>query len=214
MIALYINALCPSVLQLDLPFKIELSMLVLKKLIDCLHDTFITSKTSITKLGFQFRKQVEVRIGVKPDGEEFQSAVSCSSNGNLGCVSWCWNRTPWDSLPSLFTREFLTRSCTDSTVSSSMASFGRPDRSSSPTLSVPLLNSGAHLSQCYRKGTPSQVYPWSLHGFPWGTSRYLMMALISTFSIWSNWHTSLLIKVCFMLLNLCKTACSWVSNLQ
>jgi hypothetical protein len=60
------------------------------------------------------------------------------------------------------------------------------------------------------------VYPWSLHGFPWGhpfLQMYLMTALISTFSIWSKWHTSLLIKVSVMLLNLCKTACYSVSYL-
>jgi hypothetical protein len=37
------------------------SILELKELIDRLHDTFIASKTSTTQLGFQFRKQVEVR---------------------------------------------------------------------------------------------------------------------------------------------------------
>jgi hypothetical protein len=56
-----INALYQPVLQLVWPFKIELSILVLKELIDRLHDTFIASKTSTTKLGFQFRKQVEVK---------------------------------------------------------------------------------------------------------------------------------------------------------
>jgi hypothetical protein len=38
--------------------------------------------------------------------------------------------------------------------------------------------------------------------------------LISTFSIWSKWHTPLLLKLCFVKLNLCKTACNSVSNLQ
>jgi hypothetical protein len=59
-IALYINTLCPLVLQLVSPFKIEHSYLFL---IDRRHDTFIASKTSATKVGFQFPKQVEVRGG-------------------------------------------------------------------------------------------------------------------------------------------------------
>jgi hypothetical protein len=55
-IALYIKALCPPVLKFVLPFKIDLSILLLKELIDRIHDTFMASKTSTTKLGFQFRK--------------------------------------------------------------------------------------------------------------------------------------------------------------
>jgi hypothetical protein len=43
-------------------FKIELSILVLKELIDRHYDTFIASKTFTTKLGFQL-KQVEVKMG-------------------------------------------------------------------------------------------------------------------------------------------------------
>jgi hypothetical protein len=49
--------------------------LVLKELIDSLHDTFIAYRTSTTKLGFQFRKQVKVR-GAK--SEEY---------GGLGRIS-------------------------------------------------------------------------------------------------------------------------------
>jgi hypothetical protein len=49
------------VLKLVLPFKIELSILVLKKLIDRLYETLIASKTPTTKRGFYFREQVEVR---------------------------------------------------------------------------------------------------------------------------------------------------------
>jgi hypothetical protein len=41
----------------------NLSILVLKELNDRLHDIFIASKTSTTKLGFQFQKQVEVSRG-------------------------------------------------------------------------------------------------------------------------------------------------------
>jgi hypothetical protein len=51
------------VLQPVKTFKIELSILVLEELIYRLHYTYIASKTSTTKLGFQFRKQVEVRGG-------------------------------------------------------------------------------------------------------------------------------------------------------
>jgi hypothetical protein len=53
--------------------------LVLKELIDCFHDTFIATKSSTTKLGFQLRKQVEV---IEPssenmgDGEEFKSVAA------------------------------------------------------------------------------------------------------------------------------------------
>jgi hypothetical protein len=43
--------------------------------------------------------------------------------------------------------------------------------------------------------------------------RYLMTTLISNFSVWSKWHAPLLTKVCFMLLNLYKTACNSVSIL-
>jgi hypothetical protein len=42
-----------------------------------------------------------------------------------------------------------------------------PSRSSSLMLSLPLFNSVAHFfTQCCRKGTLSQVYPWSFHWFP------------------------------------------------
>jgi hypothetical protein len=77
---MHINALCSPVFQLVLPFKIELSISVLKELIDRLNGTFIASRMSTTKLGFQFRKQVEVRGGEfvnsaekMGDGEEFKS---------------------------------------------------------------------------------------------------------------------------------------------
>jgi hypothetical protein len=58
--------------------------------------------------------------------------------------------------------------CTASAVTLLVAFFGRPGRSSSPMLSLSLLNLAAHFSKCYRKGTPSEVYLWSLLGFPWG----------------------------------------------
>jgi hypothetical protein len=38
-----------------------------------------------------------------------------------------------------------------------------------PPITIPLLTL-ADFTQCFMKGTPSQVYPWSIHGFPWGTS--------------------------------------------
>jgi hypothetical protein len=45
-----------------------------------------------TKLGFQFRKQVEIRRGqvrrIWGMGKNFKAVVSCSSHRNLGCVSW------------------------------------------------------------------------------------------------------------------------------
>jgi hypothetical protein len=66
--------------------------LVLKELIDRLHDNFIASKTSTTKLGFQFWKQVEVRGGqvwrIWGMGKNFKAEISCSCHRNLGCVSW------------------------------------------------------------------------------------------------------------------------------
>jgi hypothetical protein len=69
----------------------ELSILVLKELIDRLFDTLIASKTAITKLCFRFRKQVEIRVGQSRRiwglGKNLKVAVSCSSHRKLGCVS-------------------------------------------------------------------------------------------------------------------------------
>jgi hypothetical protein len=113
----------------------------------------------------------------------------------------------------------MTRSCKASAVSSLMASFGphaAHHLQCSPCSSY--IQQPICFTVLYRKGVPSKVYPWSLHGFPWGTplswdtpflQRYLMTALILTFSIWSKWHTPSLINMCFMLLNLCKTRVTW-----
>jgi hypothetical protein len=82
----------------------------------------------------------------------------------------------------------MTRSCTALAVLSLVTSFDRPNRSSSPMLSLTLLNLATHLSQCFGKGTPSRLYPWSFHRFPWGLFLYymlFMMTPISIFCIWS-----------------------------
>jgi hypothetical protein len=69
----------------------------------------------------------------------------------------------------------MTRSCTASAVSLLVASFGRPGRSSSSMLSMPLLNSAGHFLTVLYEGDsfPSvswSLHAWSLHEFPWGTS--------------------------------------------
>jgi hypothetical protein len=46
--------------------------LVLKEVIDRLHDNYIASKTSTTKLGFQFGS-TGAKSGENEGGEEFQS---------------------------------------------------------------------------------------------------------------------------------------------
>jgi hypothetical protein len=103
----------------------------------------------------------------------------------------------------------MTRSCTASSVSSLVASFFRPGRSSLPMLSLPHLHSAAHFSQCYTKGVSfpsvSMKSSWiSLWDIPF-LQGYLTTALILTFSNWSKWHAPLLIKVCFrtFLLKMC-----------
>ena len=47
----------------------------------------------------------------------------------------------------------ITRVCTILTFSSAVASLRRPDRPSSSTLFLPLLNSAAYFSLCYKKET-------------------------------------------------------------
>jgi hypothetical protein len=113
-IALYINALCPPVLQLVSPFNIELSILVLKELIDRLHDTFIASKTSTTKLGFQFRKEIEVRRGqvqrIWGMEKNFKATVSCSSHRIFGCVPIAVpEKNALSQFAPPFTRDFLVQ---------------------------------------------------------------------------------------------------------
>jgi hypothetical protein len=88
-----------------------------------------------------------------------------------------------------------------------------PSRSSFPMLSLPLFNSSAHFYSAIYVGRRlltkyiHEVFMDFLRGHPSLTDG-------STFSIWSKWHTPLLIKVCFMLLILCKIACNSGNYLQ
>jgi hypothetical protein len=82
------------VLQLFSPFKIELSILVPKELIDRLHDTFIASKTSTTK-----------QRGASPenmgDGEEFQSRSQLQHPLQLGMCELAHCRAGAERLESV-----------------------------------------------------------------------------------------------------------------
>jgi hypothetical protein len=89
----------------------------------------------------------------------------------------------------------MTRSCTASKVSSLVASFGRPGRSSSQMFSLPLLIQQPIFHSAIGKGLLPKCFHEVFMDFLGGG--YLMTALISTFSIWSKWHTPVLIKVCF-----------------
>jgi hypothetical protein len=103
---------------------------------------------------------VVTQLPVNPSSVNLWHAIDISQN----CLSWTKAYTHVPSNASQVSPSVAH--VTASEVSSFVASFGRPSRSLSPMLSLPLLNSADHFSQCYRNGTPFKVYPWSLHGFP------------------------------------------------
>ena len=77
----------------------------------------------------------------------------------------------------------ITRVCTTLTFSSAVAYFGRPDRPSSSTFSLPLLNSAAHFFHCtIRWRLLPKGFQIFFGGIPF-LQKYLITALISSFSI-------------------------------
>ena len=109
-ICLHRDALSPSLFQFAYHFKIEFFILVPQVLIYCIHDTFVASEISTTKVSFQllgtYRSQKGLNLENTGIRKDFVAAFSRSSHGNLWCVSTCIksckSRTPRVSFLLLF----------------------------------------------------------------------------------------------------------------
>ena len=98
----------------------------------------------------------------------------------------------------------MTRVCTTLTFSSAVASLGWPDRPSSSTLSLRLLNSAAHFSLCYKKNLLPNTFHEGFMYFLWGHSFLTEVLEVSPFwkcvapsSLESASHKQPIMTTCF-----------------
>jgi hypothetical protein len=115
-----------------------------------MNPSFIRSYYPVDKIRFILIAREKISWNVKPGPFLVVSQLSWyQSSGNRhaidisqNCLNWT---KPYSHFPTMLCRSchlwHMTRLCTASAVSSLVASFGR---SSSPMLSLPLLNSSAH----------------------------------------------------------------------